>query len=356
VTGKAWCRHFPACTAVSPTDLPDLDEAPISEADGEGSESDDVEVPHVPSSLGANFIPLLEDKLEGVGGKGEDNDDSDDGEDSLHTLAQQGSRSLAAKAKHRATLAIAESAALSKQEQTAAKAQQVMGDLLKEAHDLPEHVPDILRYLVLAVRKICAWYNSSFARKGSDRVAGRFAEAELRERAAYTGEDDQYYEDEDMIAVLCDVDHGSLHAEYAMIEKVVVREKGRTGKERLENVALVHKDDPRGLCRVRWFDPVKPARPSGSTQLRTGGRLAFTLPVCSQHGPNWVIDTSAIIGTVTLTQHHQSGHFLLDLEDEKFVMDFLHAEQGTSSSKSGRLAPKPKSTKANWSKRKARGS
>lgn len=210
-----------------------------------------------------------------------------------------------------------------KVEETLLKTQLELNDIVDGICDTVAPVEDSedgeVVQLYKQAREVCHELNGRICRQGTDRVAGRFLGLELRNKSVVVSEEERYYEEGDVVAILY---HGheehDAFAEFAIVEKCIKRYTTGSGKSKFENVHLLHQDEVQGRLLVRFFEAAM--KPRGG-QLRINDALAFTLPICSSFGYNEEVDTTMVISTVgmNLVKHGNKGYFVLRSSDEKVV-------------------------------------
>jgi hypothetical protein len=190
--------------------------------------------------------------------------------------------------------------------------------------------------LVVVCRVECNMFNANIGRQGTDRVAGRFKPCELRDISDVAYQSNEYYTDDDFVAVIFDIDNqvwdrnGRSRTErvptvfYGVIEKMVYEAPGK----RKENIFLLHCDDKNGVLRIRFLNPLKNTKKEHRRELVRGrgkgkGGLLFELPLVAEDGVNDRVTVEHIISVVDIQLDKKERVYVLNPEDELVVNNFL---------------------------------
>lgn len=229
---------------------------------------------------------------------------------------------------------------LTKQEDTLVRARIAMESVM-QAQDVDDGVTyDVMQSeemdekhtfnrLVRLTRADVSLINGQFGRQGTDRVAGRFMQFKLRDITEMAFASNEYYADDDFVAVMFSVKVTTRVNErqlttntdrlfFGVIEKCLYRSGNK-----VENISLVHCDDPKGEFKVRFLDPLMTA--DGKKQRResgNNGRLQFELPLIAREGVSNKVTCENIVSVVRLDLSNRV--YYLNRQDEKVVVSYFN--------------------------------
>jgi hypothetical protein len=165
-------------------------------------------------------------------------------------------------------------------------------------------------------------------------VAGRFKPCELRDISGSAFKSNEYYTDDDFVAVIFDVPTPTMGKGgrcttvmvstvfYGVIEKMVYAAEGK----RQENIFLLHCDDKNGLLRIRFLEEVKNDRNEQKRENVRGkkgkGGLLFSLPLAAKDGVSDKVTVESVICVVDLQLKKEERVYVLKPQDEQVVKAF----------------------------------
>lgn len=93
----------------------------------------------------------------------------------------------------------------------------------------------------------------------------------------------------------------------------------------MDNIDKGNINDPNIGLVVNWYVPLE--GPAGE-QLRVDGKLAFDLNPINPEGFNAKDTTEATICSVVMNYSEEAKCFLLEVDDERYISEYLAAAQG----------------------------
>ena len=124
-----------------------------------------------------------------------------------------------------------------------------------------------------------------------------------------------YLSDEDTFAALCEDGRGSEQVEIILAERLLKQEKNSRGKSGLYNKHQLSINDPAGLIRCLWFEPVI----ISGVHVEVAGELAYRLSLHPKAGLNTIIPCAACIAIVEVKYHRAHQVYTLASQDQQSV-------------------------------------
>ena len=191
---------------------------------------------------------------------------------------------------------------------------------VNDIHDVSNELEgrDKLKAMEHKLRSLVRRYNGIHKPRQDTRQGARFHAMELADRSIWVTNED-VYEDEDCVAVMCDEEGKGPQVWYASVEKCF-RKQGKI----VTNCHALHHMDQEGVLVIQYFEPLMVGRKGARAQARVDGMLQFNLPIASSYSMNETVTADNVIAIVamsipTLPNGRKASYWVLPIEEENIV-------------------------------------